>query len=320
MINTLKNIGAYITQILLLVLATTTMAQSEVVSEDIILTNDSIQLPGTLTYNKTLKQQPLVIFIHGSGNVDRNGNQGVLAKANYIKLLSEALNKNDIAFYRYDKRTSNMANMKLLMKGVSFTDFVEDAKLAIKKFKGDNRFSSITLIGHSQGSLIAMLASKAGISKYISLAGPAKTIDATMIEQVRKQNGDSIAQLVDNHFKELKNNGTIKNVDPNLLAIFNKPNQLFFKTWMAFSPTEELSKLKDLPILILNGTKDLQVFESDANALHNANSASKLYVIENMNHVLKTIIKDEDNLKSYYSADYPLSEELVNIITKFIKK
>ena len=82
-------------------------SQSDITSEEFLLKNDSIQLPGTLSYNKTIKQQPLVIFIHGSGNVDRNGNQAGMANANYIKQLSEKLNTNGIAFYRYYKRTSN---------------------------------------------------------------------------------------------------------------------------------------------------------------------------------------------------------------------
>ena len=67
--------------------------------------NDSIKLPGTLSYNKDLKSQPLVIFIHGSGNVDRNGNQsGVNVQANYIKQFRDSVNKYDIAFFSYDKR------------------------------------------------------------------------------------------------------------------------------------------------------------------------------------------------------------------------
>ncbi len=39
-----------------------------------------------------------------------------------------------------------------------------------------------------------------------------------------------------------------------------------------------------------------------------------------MNHVLKYIQKDEDNLSSYYSPDYKISIELIETITEFIKK
>ena len=62
------------------------VAQVVMTSEDIAVSNDGIQIPGTLTYNASLKQQPLAIFVHGSGDIDRNGNQKFInTNANYIK-------------------------------------------------------------------------------------------------------------------------------------------------------------------------------------------------------------------------------------------
>src|SRR5690606_9182385 len=296
-------------------------AQPNIVAEEILILNDSIKLPGTLTYDKNIKVQPLVIFIHGSGNVDRNGNQaGTIANDNYIKQLSDSLNLKGIAFYRYDKRTATAENLKFVMKDLVFDRFVEDASLAVDKFKDDSRFSSISLIGHSQGSLVGMLLAKnTKIDKYISLAGPSQPFDETLITQVRTQNGDSIANIVENHFKQLKEKGTIDNLDPNLAGMFNKTNQTFFSTWMAYNPSEEIKKLK-VPSLIINGDKDLQVSVEDANTLHKYNEGSELVIIENMNHVLKTIENDEDNIKSYSAPEYPLSSKLITTVVAFIKK
>ena len=305
--------------LLALLFSTLGFSQSKIATEEVLLKNDSIQLPGTLTYTKSEDPQPLVIFIHGSGNVDRNGNQAGLSNANYIKQLSDSLTLRNIAFYRYDKRTATPSNIKFIMKALYFEKFVEDAELAIKHFKDDKRFSNITLIGHSQGSLIAMLASKKNIDKYISLAGPAKAIDVSIVKQIKLQNGDSLATIVKAHFKELRETGAIKNVDPNLLSLFNAPNLPFIKSWMAYNPAEEIKKLK-IPVLIVNGTKDLQVFENDAKTLHAAKTKSKLIMIENMNHVLKTIINNADNKKSYSAPDFPLSKKLITVLTEFIKK
>ncbi len=314
MITNFKNLG-----LILVFLSSVMYAQNEIISEDYALTNDSIKLPGTLTYDKSINDQPLVIFVHGSGNVDRNGNQGVAVRANYIKQLSEALNQNGIAFYRYDKRTANKANMKFLMSGITFSDFVDDVKVAVNNFKVDSRFSSISLIGHSQGSLVAMLALSEKVDKYISLAGPASPIDETITAQLRKQNGDSIANIADSHFKELRKTGTIENVNPMLYQIFNPQNLPFFKSWIKYNPKQEIQKT-ETPTLIINGNKDIQVSQEEAEILHQAKANSKLVIIEDMNHVLKTIEKDEDNLKSYSSPDFPLSEKLVNVITDFLKK
>ena len=307
------------TCLIMLMFSAIIFAQTENAIEEIELKNDSIQLPGTLIYDKSLNEQALAIYVHGSGNVDRNGNQAGAIKANYIKQLAENLSDNGIAFYRYDKRTANQENMKYLMRGVSFLDFVEDVQVAIDHFKDDSRFSHIVLIGHSQGSLVGMLALTEDVDKYISIAGPASRIDEIMTEQIRKQNGDSIAGIVYSHFKELKTTGKIENVNPMLFQLFNPQNLPFFESWIKYSPEDEIKKI-NIPTLIINGTKDLQVSVKEAKALHNANPDTELAIIENMNHVLKNIEKDEDNFKSYSSPDFPLSEELVEVISRFIKQ
>jgi pimeloyl-ACP methyl ester carboxylesterase len=297
-----------------------TFGQEGIISSEILIQNDSIVLPGTLTYTTNISKQPLLIFVHGSGNVDRNGNQASMgATPNYIKQLKDSLTIKDIAFYSFDKRSATASNIKFMMKDMRFDAFVEDLNLVVDKFKDDKRFSSISLIGHSQGSLVAMLANQTNIDKYISLAGPSNSIDHSIIAQVRLQNGDSIANIVKSHFKELSETGSIEKIDPNLMTLFNKPTQPFFASWMAYNPSEEIKKLKT-PILILNGDKDLQVYLNDANALHEANSESKLVIIKNMNHVLKHIEKDSDNLTSYRIPSYPLSTQLIFEIENFVKK
>ncbi len=303
----------YITMLFLLI-NLISFGQSEITSEEILIQNDSIELPGTLTFSKA--NTSLIIWVHGSGNIDRNGNQGTIIKANYIKQFRDSINKKDIAFFSYDKRTSNKNNFKYL-KNVIFTDFVNDIKKVIAHFKKDERFTKIILIGHSQGSLIAMLASE-NIDKYISLAGPSKPIDQTIIEQIKTQS-PFMVPIVKAHIKELKETGAIKTVNPLLASLFNKQNQPFFIDWMQYNPSDEIKKLH-IPILIINGTKDLQVKVDDAKELHNANPNSTLVIIDNMNHVLKHIDKDEDNMSSYYSADFPISEKLIETIVNFIKK
>jgi len=305
--------------ILFIAISFNAIAQDTITSEDILIMNDSIQLPGTLTYNANLKKQPLIIFVHGSGNVDRNGNQGMAASANYLKMLNDSLAQRDIAFYRFDKRSATPSNIKFMMKDMKFERFVDDMNLVINKFKDDKRFSSISLIGHSQGSLVAMLVDHTHIDKYISLAGPSDYFDKLFIEQIRLQNGDTIANKVQSHFKELKEKGSIENVDPMLISLFNKPTQPFLLSWMTYNPSEEIKKLK-LPILILNGNKDMQVSTTEAENLHSANPKSKLVIIDKMNHVLKIIEKDEDNMASLMTPDFKLSEELVDVIESFIKK
>ena len=288
---------------------------AQIKSEEILIKNNEIELPGTLTF--TSEKTPLLIWIHGSGNVDRNGNQRPYVKANYIKQFRDSVNQQSMAFFSYDKRTANQKNMPILKKGILFDSFISDAQKVISHFKNNKRFSEIILIGHSQGSLVAMLASK-NSNKYISLSGPSSSIDQKIVEQMRAKN-PLIVNTLQEHFKELKETGEIKNVDPTLVTMFTPQNTPFFKSWMKYNPSEEIKKL-EIPVLIINGTKDLQVTIEDAKTLHKSSLKSELVIIENMNHVLKHIDEDDNNMKSYFSADFPLSDKLIKTVVTFVKK
>ncbi|OSY87981.1 hypothetical protein WH52_08070 [Tenacibaculum holothuriorum] len=288
---------------------------AQVTTEEILIKNDSIELAGTLSFTK--EKTPLLIWVHGSGNVDRNGNQAPRINANYIKQLRDSLNQQNIAFFSYDKRTANKNNRAVLLKGVLFEDYVSDVNTVINHFKKDNRFSEIILIGHSQGSLVAMLASK-NVDKIISIAGPSLAADKAIIKQISEKAPylDSIAKA---HFKELNETDKIKEVNPMLVSLLHKRNQPFIKSWMQYNPSEEIKKL-NIPILIINGTSDLQVKVEEARKLHQANLKSELVIIDKMNHVLKEVNSVIDNKTSYFKADFPLSKELIKTIVTFVNK
>ena len=288
---------------------------AQIKSEEITINNQAIQLPGTLTYSQ--EKVPLIIWVHGSGPLDRNGNQPAQnVNANYIKQFRDAVNKENIAFFSFDKRTATKNNSAYL-KDTKFTDFALDIDVIVNHFKKDNRFTKITLVGHSQGSLIAMLASK-NIDKYISLAGAGETIDKTIVKQISKNNL-TLGEAAQKQFDTLKAKGKIETVNPFLMNIFAKQNQEFLYEWMQINPTEEIKKIT-IPTLIINGDKDLQVKIEDAENLKNAKPNAELVIIKNMNHVLKNIEKEEDNMTSYFSPHFPISEKLIKTIVEFVKK
>lgn len=292
------------------------LVSQEIVTEELDLKNNNITLPGTLTFPKSKKKVPLLLFIHGSGNVDRNGNQaGVNINANYIKLLSDSLVANGIAFYRYDKRTANTENIAK-EKDISITKFADDARIAINHFKKDKRFSGLHLIGHSQGSLIAMFCIADNVKSYISLAGAGQTIDKTVSAQISKQNQE-LGDLAKKHFAELLKTDTIQKVHPFLISMFHPNNQKFFKSWALLDPKTEIKKIK-VPILILNGDSDIQVTIEDAQQLKDAVPKAEFYSIKKMNHLLKEVNSLEENQRSYTDPSFPISAELVSITKDFI--
>jgi len=302
--------------ILILFLFPSIIFAQEIATEELHLKNGNITLPGTLTYPKSKNKVPLVLFIHGSGNIDRNGNQaGLNVKANYIKLLSDSLVANGIAFYRYDKRTATVANLAI-EKDITIQKFADDVMVALHHFKNDKRFSGIHLIGHSQGSLIAMFCVGENVKSYISVAGTGQTIDQTVIAQVTKQIPE-LGNVTKELFDELLKTDTILKVNPLLISIFHPNNQKFFKSWALVDPKTEIKKI-NAPILIINGDSDLQVTIEDAQQLKDAVPKAEMYRIKKMNHLLKEVNSLEENQRSYGDPSFPLSKELVSIIKDFI--
>lgn len=261
----------------------------------------------------------LAILIQGSGPTDRYGNQTNM-KSDHSKMLYQALNEKGINTFSYDKRSIKMMRNKQTSDETLFDDFVNDQIDVIHYFE-EKGHQNILLIGHSQGSLIAILdAQKTDINSLISLAGTSKPFHKILIEQIAKK----MPQLKDETeaiFNKLLKNEEIKVSDNQVLAsIFAKQNQKFLANYIKYDPVVEIKKLEELPILIINGDDDLQVPVSDAEALDAATKNSELLIIKNMNHVFKIIEGDEqDNLTSYTDPSHPISEKLINTIEKFIK-
>ena len=89
---------------------------------------------------------------------------------------------------------------------------------------------------------------------------------------------------------------------------------------MQYDPKVEITKL-NIPVLIINGDKDIQVQVSEAELLKNAKPDATYVIIENMNHVLKEIKgNDLENSKSYNIYNLPVAPKLISIISDFIKK
>lgn len=90
-------------------------------------------------------------------------------------------------------------------------------------------------------------------------------------------------------------------------------------SWIQYNPQIEIAKLQ-MPVLIVNGTKDLQVAVSEAELLKKAKPEGELFLIENMNHIFKVINGDDtENMKSYSNPDIPIATKLTSTITMFVK-
>lgn len=274
-------------------------------------------IDGTLLHPNDVEKPNLAIIIAGSGPTNRDGNQNFL-KSNSLKKLAEGLSQDGIATFRYDKRIVKQIRQNNVSKNIMFDDFVSDASDVIDYFKSKNNYNKIYVIGHSQGSLIGMLSAKDKADGFISLAGAGNNIGDVIIEQITKT-APIFSEDTKRVVGQLKEGKTTTDYPAALSSMFSSDLQPFMINWMTHYPSEIIKEL-DMPILIINGTKDLQVSVTEAHLLKEANAKAEIVIIEKMNHVLFEIEGgDLENSKSYNESFRTISPQLMNSIIDFIK-
>lgn len=298
---------------LLFIFSTSVAQEATYTSKEVTI---SKHINGTLLTSIDANKPDLAILIAGYGPTDRDGNQNFL-KTNNIKKLAIGLTKNGIATFRYDKRIVKQIRQNNVDKNLSFDDFVADAIDVLDYFKNLNQYNKIYIVGHDQGSLIGMLAAKDKADGFISIAGAGQTIDSVIIEQIEKTAPQFTADTK-RIFNILKSGKTTTDYPVALSSIFNIETQRFFMSWMKHNPVDIISTL-NVPALIINGTKDLQVSEAEALVLKEAAKDASIQIIKNMNHVMVTIAGDDlENSKSYNESQRPLADGLLEKIISFI--
>lgn len=265
---------------------------------------------------------PAMLLLSGSGPTDKNGNSLItVGKNNSLKMVAEALAEEGIATIRYDKRgIGDNSGLMVEEEALRFEDYIKDASAWIGYAQSQEGFSSVGVIGHSEGSLIGMIAAEQQqAASFVSLAGPGRPADEVLMEQLKEQLPQNLLDEVHSILSELKKGRLVEQVSPELASIFRPSVQPYLSSWMAYDPQDELKKL-DMPVLVVGGTTDLQVPIGDAELLEKAHDRAELLIVDNMNHVLKNTSTDPtENLASYGNPDLPLAEGLMEGILEFLK-
>lgn len=305
---------------ILVLLITSTSNAQDFIAQDLIISN---YIEGTLLQpNK--KTETLVIIIPGDGPTDRDGNQN-FQKNNSLKFLAQDITQNGIASFRFDKRVLTMlkkgANINEIKK-VTFNDFISDAKKVVTYFNTRKQFKNIYVLGHSQGALVGMLASRENVRGFISIGGLGNSADIMIMDQLKGMNvQESMLQDAQKTFNILKEGKIDKDFNINLANFFSLEVQPFMISWIKHNPNNIIANLK-IPTLLINGDKDIQVPNSEAKLLKEHKKDAELLIIKNMNHVFKTIESNnqQENMKLYNMPQVKNTPELITSIITFIKK
>ena len=300
--------------IALAILILTLKLNAQNYKENNISINDNIY--GSIVEPKSRSNSNLVIFIGGSGPIDRDGNQSFM-KCDMFKKLAYSLSEKGISSFRYDKRVVTQIRKGKLDKKITFDDFVSDAIAIIDFF--ESKYNSIVIAGHSQGSLVGLLSIKEGVSGFISLSGAGRTIDMVIEDQISKT-APMLLEDTKNIFKILRSGKITEDFPLPLYSLFNIEIQPFMISWMQYDPKKIIAKIP-IPSLIINGDSDLQVDEKEAKLLYNSAQNSEILIVKNMNHVLVEIEGDElKNVKSYNNPDLKISELVIEKMVEFIER
>ena len=152
---------------------------------------------------------------------------------------------------------------------------------------------------------------------YISIAGAGRSADVVVKEQLAAQ-PDPIKQACYSIIDSLVAGKTVSEVNPMLNSLFRPSIQPYLISWFKYDPQKEIKKL-NVPILILQGSTDIQVSTEDARLLGKAAPGSKVSIIEGMNHIMKNAIQERQaNIATYSDPLLPLNATLVNGIMEFI--
>lgn len=261
---------------------------------------------------------PVLLLHVGSGPTLRDG-QSAAGNDNYFAQLADSLVQRGIGTFRYDKRGMGASSgSRIPEQDFRFDMQVDDAAQWIRTLREDARVGRIVLAGHSEGALVLALAHhEEPADAYVSIAGAGRPAAVVIRGQLARQLPEPMMEQVDSIFASLLRGETVDDTPPILAALFRPSVQPYLISWLPLDPAEIVSRI-EAPVLIVQGTADIQIPVEDARLLADANPRARLALIEGMNHVLKVPAQD-DPQRGYGRPELPVSSELVEVLANFIR-
>ena len=285
-----------------------------------------IELAGTLTIPSGKGPFPAVVLVTGSGAQNRDEE---LMGHKPFAVIADYLSRNGIAVLRYDDR--GFAGSKGDFASATTLDFADDAEAAFTFMSSRPEVDArhVGIVGHSEGGLIAPMvaARNPKVGFIVLLAGPglagkdvlltqdeamaiASGMDPRIAADGTKVNrqiysilagpGDAAAnaaeakriyfQAIDSEegLTDQQREAAKASIDQ-AIAQLQTP---WMKTFLAINPAEYLRKVR-IPVLALNGSRDLQVIADqnlsavDAALKEAGNTRYRIVKLDGLNHLFQ---------------------------------
>lgn len=281
---------------------------------------------GTLLRTSSGRAANPVLILAGSGPTDRNGNSPMGISAQPYRLLAQELASQGVSSLRVDKRgIAASAAAASSEQEIQIETFSEDARGWARKLRQETRARCVWLLGHSEGTLHALLAARQNndVCGLVLVSPVGRKAGDIMREQLRANPAN--APILDealNIIAQLEAGQTVsaQGMHPALLPLFRPSVQPFVISMMSIDPAQLLRDYPG-PVLVVQGTTDMQTSVADAKRLGEARPGVRVDIIEGMNHVLKEAPEDRvGNAATYAEPDLSLAPSLIERIATFIRR
>jgi hypothetical protein len=280
-----------------------------------------LQFPGTVCLPaKRSARVPLVVLVHGSGSHDADETIGPNKP---FRDLAWDLAEAGIATLRYPKRTfafkEKLDVAHLTVEEEVIADAVAAVKYAQTLPEADPQ--RVFLLGHSLGATLApFIAGRTPpLRGVVLMAGTLRPLDELIYEQtafqlgVAGQNQEEIARQVGRikqTFARIRS-GEAKDDE----KVMNAP-VFYWRDLLGRDPRAAWQKLK-LPVLVLQGGKDVQVVKTDYDGLREAVTCEPHW-FPNLNHLFMPV--EGQPTGGEYSKASHVDPEVIKVIAAWVGK
>lgn len=267
---------------------------------------------------------PVALIIPGSGPTDRNGDSPLGVKASSYRLLAEALAERGVSSIRIDKRASFASKgAPMPPEGPTYGLYADDVSAWAAEGRRRTGAACVWLVGHSEGVLVSLISARKSrdLCGLVLVAGMGRPITTVIRGQLKANPAN--APILDQALAALDEIEAGRRIDagklhPALLALFSPPAQTLL---IDGAPRDPVAYVREtaLPVLVVQGTTDLQVGMADAEALAGARPGVELVRLEGVNHVLKAAPADPSaNFAAYGDPTLPLAPGVAEAVAEFV--
>ncbi len=298
-----------------------TLRPRTIQEEPYLIEGGGARVVGTLALPAAPGPVPVVLIVAGSGAVDRNGNAPPALRSNLYAQLAWRLGERGIASLRFDKRGVGESAGGVDLARTTFDDFAEDALAATRSLAGDERFSPVVILGHSEGGWLAIRAALRGapVKGVALLAAPGRPFLTVLREQLAQQLDSAALAQFDSAMARYLRGELPVGLPGYLQPLFRPVNQRFTASVVAYDALAELRRL-EVPVLVVQGDRDVQVTTQDAERLAAAKPGARVMLLPGVNHLFKAAERADRlaQLALYLDPTAPVVPELVDALADWI--